>query len=338
MDDAVKTAFATALEDKGTFGFLQIGIDDATQKFTLLKSERGAEHASDWSAIAPLCEKKSHTFIVVMDTSEKGALSGLCVLMHWGPDESPVRDRMLYASSRATLKAFLGTSNFSTPDYYASVPADLSVEAFLKQRSMHLDIDFRSEEEREKEAASLEATAKSTSTSIMQRLPVEFTDSAKEAIEAFKAGSAKFVVISLSGDALEIVNGEVHADSSLDYITSVLKSEPCYLMFWHTRVRGEEDGDPTGEELTKSVFGFYCPDDAKRMEKFTYSTCKVNITDFCQDIGLFFAGKVEFTSTKDFAPDNMDYHLFPIKESTEKHAKPSAPGGGKRKKRAKIDI
>lgn len=98
------------------FGYLNISIDFETDSFVLkdyATKEVSAEET--WSKMSSAAIAKTHTYFVIADPVKES----LFIFIHWAPDSSTVKQRMLYASSRATLKSFLGDANF-TPDYFCS--------------------------------------------------------------------------------------------------------------------------------------------------------------------------------------------------------------------------
>jgi len=108
------------------------------------------------------------------------------------------------------------------------------------------------------------------------------------------------------------------------------------FLFWHTRAREDEQ---VPEAPTVRVFGYYCPDNCDRSLKFTYSTCKGNLMDYCTEVELDIEGKVEISEKSELTPDFLDYHVFPISGEKQTFDTPK-PAGRKKKnpKRQKLDI
>merc|ERR1711879_59422 len=107
-------------------------------------------------ALAAICKslkKKTHQYFILRDPLVQE--NNKFVLLHYGADQSAVKTRMIYASSRASLKGHLGGSVFSE-DYFISTPDECSFTAFNKRRNLDLDIDLRTEAEAEREEANME--------------------------------------------------------------------------------------------------------------------------------------------------------------------------------------
>jgi len=109
-------------------------------------------------------------------------------------------------------------------------------------------------------------------------------------------------------------------------------NEPRYFMFWHTRVREDE---LIPEAPTVRVFGYFCPENCDRSLKFTYSTCKTNVIDYCTDHELTFEGKIEITDKTELTHEYLDYHVFPLKEEKKSFETPK-PAGRKKQARGKV--
>jgi len=146
-----------------------------------------------------------------------------------------------------------------------------------------------------------------------------------------KKNQGKCIFLTLSGDD-QAVNGEEQKAQNIDEIKELINAnEPRYFLFTYAKTT-EEDSE------SKQVFGYYCPENADRKLKFTYSTCKANIIDYCTAQEIDFFAKVEISDLKDFNTEYLDYHIFPEKQEKELFDVPKAPGKKGDKKRKKLDV
>jgi len=320
-NEEVTKAFTKAQEDP-KFAFLKIGIDLDKNQFELRKVETADNETKIWEKINAQLEVNGHCYFVIRDPLNKK----MYVLLHWGPDLSPVKQRMLYSSSRATLKNFLGQAAFSE-DYYMNTKEDCSAKKMMDQRTMHEKIDFRSDSEIDKMAASIESAPKSAQSSVMQKLPINMTDTVERCVGKYLNDKCKVVILKLSEDKKSIL-AEEQKEDSIESIRELLPDdEPRYFMFWHTRIREDEE---VPEAPTVRVFGYYCPEKCERSLKFTYSTCKTNVIDYCTEHELTFEGKIEITGKDELTHEYLDYHVFPLKEEKQMFETPKAPGQKKK--------
>lgn len=314
--DAFKAAKSGA---NPNFGWMQIGINLDNNSFKLMKNnDTSGNRDDDWQAMQGVFVEKNHTFIITRDVLKPQ----LFLLIHFAPDLSPVRQRMLYASSRGTLKSQLGTANFAQ-DYHIDQINECDAARLIDHRTLHERVELRTDEEILKQETAHETAPKTIKSSVMKSLPIELTDSGKEVINKFNSGEYKTVFLELN-IATQAISGSTQSATSIADIQKVLPdSNPRYMLFYFS--------DPSeSNSAPQRLFGYYCPASADRKEKFTYSTCKTNVIEYCQSVQLQFFSKVEFTSKEDVNSDFLAYHVFPKHEEKVLHAKPSAPGRKKK--------
>jgi len=89
--------------------------------------ESSSDFAADFSLLPALLEPNSPAYILYrLDPASPSSF----ILYSYVPDSSPVRQKMLYASTRATLTKFLTPSKLHTT-IHASAPDELSYAAWL---------------------------------------------------------------------------------------------------------------------------------------------------------------------------------------------------------------
>jgi len=359
-DQTLREAFMKADGDD-SFGYLSVKVNFKTNQFEVAQYvERKSDDDALFEAMGHECRPKEHRYFIIRDptakqkgggggggggsngddaeSKESGSLS-LYILIHFAPDLSPVKQRMVYAASRPSLKAFLGASSFSE-DYHCSSTDDLNLKTIVTARTLHHDIDFRSEAEIEKEQAAMESVATSATSAVMKSLPISVEDSAKNAIARYQSGDSKCVFLTLSNDTQSIQGEEKKADGLSALRMLLNEKEPKYILFHHEgRAKGGDEQKQQQRE--QSVFGYFCPEKADRKKRFTFSTAKANVIAYCESIGLAFDAKVEVTAISDFNSEYMDYHVFPVvHQKKEQFAMPKGPKARKKKKgkKKKIDM
>ena len=145
-DQSLRDQFIKA-ETDATFGYMSITVNLKTNKFQVAryaakpKPDQDDEDDQEEEAMKAMfetmifeCRPKAHRFFIIRDPTQNNAITAnddpeskeddsskmsLYILIHYAPDLSPVKQRMIYASSRPSLKAFLGPSSFSE-DYHCS--------------------------------------------------------------------------------------------------------------------------------------------------------------------------------------------------------------------------
>ncbi len=89
--------------------------------------QSAADFASDFDLLSPLLEPNTPAYILYRQDPPN---SSTFILYSYVPDSSPVRQKMLYASTRATLVKFLTPSKLNTT-IHASAPDELTHKAWL---------------------------------------------------------------------------------------------------------------------------------------------------------------------------------------------------------------
>ena len=187
----------------------------------------------------------------------------------------------------------------------------------------------------------MESVATSAKSQVMKSLPIDIRESAVSAINNYKSESCKCVFLTLTAGTQGIEGEEKKVDKLSEIQQLLNDTDPKYMLFWYTKSRKDAEEEQKDQSGNKRIFGYYCPDKADRKLRFTYSTCKANVMEYCQNIGLEFYGKVEISSINDISAEYMDYHLFPVKDKKETFAMPKGPKGRRRsktKKKKKINL
>ena len=187
-----------------------------------------------------------------------------------------------------------------------------------------------------KKKKAIESVATSAKSQVMRSLPIDIKDSAKTAIDNYKSESCKCVFLTLTAKT-QAIEGEEKKVEKISEIRDLLSDkDPKYILFWYSkskRDKGASEEEEAKDQLgNKRIFGYYCPDKADRTLRFTYSTCKANIVQYCKQIGLEFYSNVEMTTINDITEDVLDYHIFPVKEKKEEIKKAAPPKSRKKKK------
>lgn len=134
------------------------------------------------------------------------------LFVSWTPESSPVREKMIYASTKSTLKQeFGGGSIFA--DYFVNSKDDLTVESITKWierkqhiRDGHIDMNELSLSEQELQqvkaheaalCADLAATALKDKTKSIPNIEMPIDDKAIGALYDFKQGKSSYVQLSI---------------------------------------------------------------------------------------------------------------------------------------------
>jgi len=314
----------TKIQSEDNFGFLQIKIDFDANSFQLIKNEnKKANENETWKAIQALLEDKNHSYFITCDPINPK----LYIIIHFSPDSASVKQRMLYASSRATLKAQLGSSYFSD-DYHISRKEECNINILKEQRDLNKRIDYRNESEIAKAIGNQNTAPKSVRGQVVNTLAIQMTDAGIKAIESYKTKQTKCVFLSLTEDN-QAIQGEEQKAQNIDEIKELIpENEPRFVLFLYSKST-EKNSEP------RQIFGYYCPEKGNRKLKFTYSMCKTNVIQYCKQQQIDFFAKVEIGDLSEISSEFLDYNVFPDKQEKEKFGIPKMPGKKAHKKKGK---
>merc|ERR1719229_1415993 len=144
-DDALRDQFSKADKDD-KFGYMSITVNLNKNQFQVARyAEQKDSDEATFEMMIGECRPKAHRYFIIRDPTVKNTAasnpeskeddsssgsSNMYILIHYAPDLSPVKERMIYASSRPSLKQFLGPSSFSE-DYHCSSADDLSLKSIV---------------------------------------------------------------------------------------------------------------------------------------------------------------------------------------------------------------
>ena len=258
-------------------------------------------------------------------------------LILWSPDNSSVREKMLYASTKATLKKEFPVRI----DYFASCLDDLSytqysnfVDRKRKEENGEHDVnlltiqeqDLRSVKREEAELSIRNANTKPTKT-----LPgVEFplTPEATSALTDLKEGTISYLrlLIDVKDEIIRLDGKESHKEFDIkDLPMKVPNNSPRYHIFLFPH-------NHSGLYHKSTVFVHtVVGSDCSVRERMLYSSCKHALTSFLQKIGLTIDKKIESDDPTELTVDFLIEELHPKDNESDvkKKAfeKPAGPAG-----------
>jgi len=252
------------------------------------------------------------------------------VLMCYVPDNGKVRDKMVYASTRALMKQQLGSMYF-IHDLFGTLPSDFTFKGYNEFITMKTSEAPLTNSEREKKE-NLESGEIYTGGTSSYVHGVSFAIESKldDAVKQFVNGSINYVRI-----AIDTKNEKTILDSTGKIELAAIKkeinsSEPRFHLYaWKH--------DHEGSTLTSYIFFYSCPDGTSGSQnapikmKMLYSSCKASVEAILTNLGKEFAAKFELSGPEDFDPENIKNTIHPPPRSlTSQFAKPQKPGKGAR--------
>lgn len=165
------------------------------------------------------------------------------LFISWSPDTAPVRQKMLYASTKATLKQEFGTASIKE-ELHGTVPEDVLLEGYHKhKRNDTAPVPLTTAEE---ELAELKKTTATTDYSVETRhqtlsgVAFPVTDEAKQAITEMAKGVHEYIQlkIDLEEEKIHLVTA---CDVSLDKLPTKVPSDSARYHLYNFKHTHEGD-------------------------------------------------------------------------------------------------
>jgi len=266
-------------------------------------------------------------------------------LILWSPELSPVREKMLYASTKAALKKEFGSANI-TLDYFATCHDDLTLDSYSmfverkrKEENGEHDLELLTSKEQDlKLVKKEEAELSSSTTKPTKTLPgVEFplTTAAMTALQDLKDGVLSYLQLKIHSkeEVIDLVRRENHKEFDVSDLPSKVPTEsPRYHLF--LLPHNHEGLYYKSTVFVYSVVGSGC----SVRERMLYSSCKNSLMMVLKDrVGISLDKKIESDDPSELTLDFLMDQLHPKqhengdpKKSFEKPAGPSGKRGFRR--------
>jgi twinfilin len=254
-------------------------------------------------------------------------------LICWIPDTCPVRDKMLYSSSREDIKKTLGRALF-VKEYSPTEQSDLTWAAYNGDSTVDKAI-YESEKERiikEETTASHEESG-ATKSSTMALLPFNLASDVTAAVTTLLSNNESISVlevyvhdevVSLTSDSAPTEEGKGNGaqEAAIGSITSF----SSYIHAEHGRfyIIKIPSGSENSTLLTGTFFLFSCPESTPVRSRMTMSSCKATVVYKLTEAGLDFTKIFEVRE-----PSDIDEYMNVATKAADvkvEHVRPTARG------------
>ncbi|KAJ8301802.1 hypothetical protein KUTeg_020789 [Tegillarca granosa] len=284
----LKDFFGTCKD--GNFRVLKIAIKNEELVLDASQSPHGSFEEDYDKLMLPLLEDKQPCYILLRLDS-KNNMGYEWIFISWSPDHSPVRQKMLYAATRATLKKEFGGGQIKE-EVFGTEKGDVSFKGYKK----HL---------------------------VSQEAPAPLTH-AEEELRAIKENEVQKLNLSVDVEN-ETINLD-HYDTKVNLKSlpsKVPEDHPRYhvFVFKHTH-----EGDYTESFVfVYSMPGYKC----SIKERMLYSSCKNPLLSLIeQNLEMEIARKIEIDDAKELSEENIYDEVHPKKNAVRQaFAKPKGPAG-----------
>jgi len=321
VSTALKNAFST------TKRVIKVQIVNEEMVPVGEKGHSGKSWEQDLDLVTGVLEIDQPSYILFNKSPENNEWILFCYV----PDKSKVKDKMLYASSRAALKQQLGSGYF-IDDVFGTVPGDFSLKGYsLHVTSKKTDSPLtESEQIRQSEMESGPVYSGGTTTYVHGvAFPVD--SAVTQAVKKLLSGQLSYVQCAVDISQEKIILDHTDKIEFTSLAFKIPLAEPRFHFFSYTH--SFED-----QTVTSIVYIYSCPDGSKGTtsapvkQRMLYSSSKANVSELINAAGGTIAVRLEVNAGEDIVEDEVFRQIHPtapVKAQT--FSRPMRPGKGARK-------
>lgn len=305
--------------DQGSCGYLLIQIENEDFRLVERSDDKGSLRAN-FEAVAAHLKPKQPIYALIKQAPHEW------VTIFYVPEDSQVKNKMLYASSRSGLKEGLGSQRFVN-DFFISAKAECTLtdyERSMKQEDNNHLLTF--EERMKKEAVQSSASSvDNVRLTAMGEIPIRIDESADAALKGFAQKSIGIIFFTLDSTTEVLSAAYTEAKARCEDIATKLDAQyakaPAYVLynFGH---------DQDGKQASANIFVYYCPDLAVPRQKMFFSSAKSMVAKVVTSMGIEINKNLEMSEHKDFTSKALLDELYPKKADSKGFAKPKRQGKG----------
>ncbi|XP_076448185.1 twinfilin-2-A-like isoform X2 [Babylonia areolata] len=321
--DDLKAFFGTAKD--GSWRMIKVVIQE--EKLVLadsVKANGSFEEDYEQMVLAALEDKVPCYILFRYDSKNNMGYEWLFIF--WSPDFAQVRNKMLYAATRATLKSEFGGGQVKE-ELFGTVRDDVSYAGYLKHMTaQHAPAPLTMAEEELQIIKQNEVNTHihvDTRAQTMQGVAFPLSSEAHEELLRFQRKEMTYIQLTLDLEG-EVVNLARSGDTEVGRLAGEVPTDSArYHLFWF---RHTHEGDYTESAVfIYSMPGYKC----SIKERMLFSSCKSPLVDYIEkDIGIPLAKKLEIDDPSELTEEYIYDEVHPkVNVARQAFAKPKGPAG-----------
>ncbi|XP_077459551.1 twinfilin-2 [Stigmatopora argus] len=281
--------------------------------------------------LLPLLDPQEPCYVLYRLDS-RNALGFEWLFLSWSPDQSPVKDKMVYAATRATVKKEFGGGHVKY-EMFGTTEEDVCLSGYQHHVSSFCGPAPLTQAEQELQRIKLtEVTSENSVDSkhqTLQGLAFPMQETARQALRQFAQKKINYLQLRLDveRETIELVHSE--PTDTRDLPCRVPKDTPRYHFFLYKHLH-------EGDYLESIVFIYSMPGySCSVKERMLYSSCKSRLLEEAErDCQLQVVKKLEIDDGDDLTEDFLYEEVHPKQHAFKQaFAKPSGPAGKRGHKR-----
>lgn len=320
----IKDIFAKARN--GKYRVLKINIEN--EQFTVGSHKKpSCAWEKDYDPfVLPLLEDKQPCYILYRLDSQN-AQGYEWIFIAWSPDHSPVRQKMLYAATRATVKKEFGGGHIKH-EVFGTMKDDVSLSGYKKylaSESSPAPLTAAEEELRQIKINETQTDGVESKHQTLQGIAFPVTKQALQALEKLKNKELNYVQLEIDIKNETIGLASIENTEVKDLPKRIPKDAARYHFFLYKHPH-------EGDYLESIVFIYSMPGySCSIRERMLYSSCKSPLLEMLErELLLDIIKKIEIDNGEELTADFLYEEVHPKQHVHKQNfAKPKGPTGKK---------
>jgi len=288
---------------------------------------------STWDVDMKLIQEQldpSNPCYILYRLDTKGSNGTEWALLCYVPDKAKVKDKMIYAASRATLKLTLGSQYFAE-DIFGTVPSDFTKDGFdahVRARKSEAPLTESELMKRSQIEKGEGIIASGGSTTYVHGISFPVEPAATDAVKKLVSGSITYVQVLIDTEAEKIKLDHTSNTTLANLPKEIHMSEPRFHFFGYKH-------EFEGKTITSFVYIYSCPDGTGGTKsspvklRMLYSSSKAAVSEILTQAGAKAEARLEIATPEDLDDEVIISALHPQKEEKKaSFARPMRPGKG----------
>ncbi|XP_006642958.1 twinfilin-1 [Lepisosteus oculatus] len=275
--------------------------------------------------VLPLLEDDQPSYILYRLDSQN-AQGFEWIFLAWSPDHSPVRQKMLYAATRATLKKEFGGGHIKD-EIFGTTKEEMSLSGYKKHltsQAAPLPLTAAEEELRQIKLNEVKTDVSvDTKQQTLQGVAFPVQRDAIQALEQFRDKKLNYVQLEIDFQNETIILASTAPTEIKDLPKRIPNGSARYHFFLYKHSH-------EGDYLESTVFIYSMPGySCSIRERMLYSSCKNPLIDMVENkLKIEIIKKMEIDSGDELTADFLYEEVHPKQHAHKQaFAKPKGPGG-----------
>jgi len=321
VSSALLDAFSSATRSNSGSRLIQVKIVGESSLDVVKTVEPVKDWEKDFDLVPEILNEKEACYVLLRtdETNQQG--SSLWYLLCYVPDKCKVRDKMVYAASRANLKTGLG-ANQIIDEIFGTTGVDFSSAGFVawkKHQEAEVPLTDLEQQKNEEIEQGLFKGGSGTSTAYVHGVAFPADQAVLDAFDEFVNQKFNYLQIGIDATNERIILLETANLAIFDVPSHCPTNEPRFHFFRWSHAH-------EGEQFESVVYCYSCPSSPVKL-RMLYSTSKANVASLAESKGVTVDCKLEITNGPEFSEEDIHTALHPLKaEAKKSFAKPKPKG------------